>query len=130
MVNKLFRDVINVFNGGVYVFCHTLDDTAAVLAEGFFAVLAELALAASPVGVNGNSVAGPKFGNALANLCNNARNLVTECNRIGYRSCIFLAADLVVIASADTAICDFNANFARGEVLERKVTDSDVAGTV
>jgi hypothetical protein len=127
---KLVGKGIYVFDGSVYVFCHTLDNAAAVFAIGLFAVLAEFALAAAPVGIDGNAVARLEFGNTLADGVNDARDLVSERNGVGNRSCVFLTADLVVIASADAAIRDFNANLTGGKVFEREVAHGNVAGTV
>jgi hypothetical protein len=127
---KLVGKGIYVFDGSVYVFCHTLDNAAAVFAIGLFAVLAEFALAAAPVGIDCNSVARLEFGNTLADGVNDARDLVSERNRIGYLSCILFALDLVVVTAANAAIRDLNTNLARFKLCEREIADCYVFGTV
>ena len=121
---------IYVFNGCVYVFSHSLDDAAAVLAVRTLSVLAEFAFSAAPVGVNGYAVARLEFGNALADRVDNARHLVTECNGIGDLSRVFLALYLVVVAAANAAISDLNANLACSQIGKRKIADGYVFWTV
>jgi hypothetical protein len=95
---------VYVFLGRTNILRHTLYHSARISAQVAFALFAHIALTATPIRVNRNSVAHFKILYVLADFHDDPRSFVSQRHGIGYRPGTGTTGKLVKIRSAEATV--------------------------